>query len=52
MPIPINLDTVNRVYGLSLASEELPAFFERMAEPRQPIRTSEDQVVSKVGWDL
>jgi UDP-galactopyranose mutase len=52
VPIPINLDTVNRVYGLSLSSEELPGFFERMAEPREAIRTSEDQVVSKVGWDL
>jgi UDP-galactopyranose mutase len=52
VPIPINLDTVNRVYGLSLTSDELPCFFERMAEPRESIRTSEDQVVSKVGWDL
>jgi UDP-galactopyranose mutase len=52
VPIPINLDTVNRVYGLSLTSDELPGFFERMAEPRESIRTSEDQVVSKVGWDL
>ena len=34
VPVPINLDTVNRVYGLSLTSEELPAFFARMAEPR------------------
>jgi UDP-galactopyranose mutase len=52
VPMPINLDTVNRVYGLSLTSEELPEFFARMAEPRASIRTSEDQVVSKVGWDL
>jgi UDP-galactopyranose mutase len=52
VPIPINLDTVNRIYDLNLSSEELPAFFARMAQPREPLRTSEDVVVSKVGWDL
>jgi UDP-galactopyranose mutase len=52
VPIPINLDTVNRVYGLDLTAEELPAFFARQAQPRETLRTSEDVVVSKVGWDL
>jgi UDP-galactopyranose mutase len=52
VPIPINLDTVNQVYGLDLRSEDLPAFFAKMAVPRNPLRTSEDVVVSKVGWDL
>ena len=33
LPIPINLDTVNRLYGMSLTSFELNAFFERVAEP-------------------
>ncbi|PIK73725.1 UDP-galactopyranose mutase, partial [Methylobacterium frigidaeris] len=27
VPIPINLDTINRLYGLSLTSEELEAWF-------------------------
>ena len=52
LPIPINLDTVNRLYGLSLTSEELERFFESVAEPRQRIETSEDVVVSRVGRDL
>ncbi len=52
VPIPINLDTVNGVYGLSLTAEELPAFFARVAEPRPQLRSSEDVVVGKVGWDL
>ena len=52
LPIPINLDTVNRLYGLSLTSEELEAFFAERAEPVDPIRTSEDVVVSRVGRDL
>ena len=52
VPIPINLDTVNRLYGLNLSSEELPGFFAQMAVAREPLRTSEDVVVSKVGRDL
>jgi UDP-galactopyranose mutase len=52
VPIPINLDTINTLYGLSLTSEELPGFLASRAEPRATLRTSEDVVVSKVGWDL
>jgi UDP-galactopyranose mutase len=52
LPIPINLDTVNRLYGLSLTSFELEGFFSSVAEPCETVRTSEDVVVSKVGRDL
>jgi UDP-galactopyranose mutase len=52
VPIPINLDTVNRLYGLSLTSEELEGWFASRAEPVAEIRTSEDVVVSKVGREL
>jgi len=52
VPFPINLDTINALYGLSLSALELPAFFESVAEPRHPVRTSEDVVLSKVGRDL
>ncbi len=52
VPIPINLDTVNKLYGLSLTSEELPAWFAAKAEKVDPIRTSEDVVVSVVGREL
>jgi UDP-galactopyranose mutase len=52
LPIPINLDTVNQLYGLNLTSFELEDFFESVAEPREVVRTSEDVVVSKVGRDL
>lgn len=52
LPIPINLDTVNRLYGLNLNSEELERWFASQAEPVADIRTSEDVVVSKVGRDL
>ena len=52
VPMPINLDTVNRLYGLSLTSFEVEAFFASVAEARDRIETSEDVVVSKVGRDL
>jgi UDP-galactopyranose mutase len=52
LPIPINLDTVNRLYGLSLSSEELEGFLAARAEHVEEIVTSEDVVVSKVGRDL
>jgi UDP-galactopyranose mutase len=52
VPIPINLDTVNRLYGLSLSSFELEAFFARVAEKVEKVETSEHVVVSKVGREL
>ncbi|MHB2167752.1 UDP-galactopyranose mutase [Alsobacter sp. R-9] len=52
VPIPINLDTVNALYGLSLKEDEVEAFFARQAEAVETIRTSEDVVVSRVGRDL
>jgi len=52
VPIPINLDTVNTLYGLDLTSEELPAWFAERAEKVDEIRTSEDVVVSVVGREL
>ncbi len=51
-PIPINQTTINRLYGLSLDETGVAAFLERVREPRNPIRTSEDVVLSSVGRDL
>lgn len=52
VPIPINLDTVNRLHNLSLTVENLEAYLESIAEKPSAIRTSEDVVVSRVGRDL
>ena len=52
VPIPINLDTINKLYGLNLTSFELEDWFESVAEQVPVIRTSEDVVVSKVGREL
>ena len=52
VPVPINLDTINRLYGLNLNSFEMETFLAARAEPVANIRTSEDVVVSKVGREL
>ncbi|GFE70689.1 UDP-galactopyranose mutase [Chroococcus sp. FPU101] len=52
VPIPINLDTINKLYGMNLNSFEAEEFFKSVAEPRDVIRTSEDVVISKVGQTL
>ncbi len=52
VPIPINLDTINTLYGLDLSEDELEDWFAARAEPVAEIRTSEDVVVSRVGREL
>jgi UDP-galactopyranose mutase len=52
VPIPINLDTINRLYGTTFDSLRLKQYFDSVAERREPIRTSEDVIVSKVGREL
>lgn len=52
LPIPINRTTLNRLYGLDLDEAGAEAWFERVREPREPIRTSEDVVLNSVGRDL
>jgi UDP-galactopyranose mutase len=52
LPVPINLDTVNRLYGMNLNAFELDGWFASVAEPKASLDTSEDVVVSKVGRDL
>ncbi|MES3001611.1 MAG: UDP-galactopyranose mutase [Pseudomonadota bacterium] len=49
LPIPINLDTINRLYGFSLTSIELEKYFESVAEKKAEIRTAEGVVVNKIG---
>lgn len=52
VPIPINLNTVNLLYGWHLDSEEMEEFLRSRAEPIIPVRTSADVVLSRVGREL
>ncbi len=53
VPIPINRTTINRLYGLTLATDaQAAAFLAERAEPVVRISNSEEAVVAKVGRDL
>jgi UDP-galactopyranose mutase len=52
VPMPINLDTLNELYGLSLTPQGMKDFLASVAEKREKITTSEDVVVSTVGREL
>jgi UDP-galactopyranose mutase len=50
--IPINLDTINSLYGLNLDASQMTSFLQARAEPVKEIKTSEDVIVSQVGREL
>lgn len=52
VPIPINLTTLNRLYGLQLDEAGAQRFLAERAEPLAEIRSSRDVVVSTVGREL
>ncbi|RYD96492.1 MAG: UDP-galactopyranose mutase [Sphingobacteriales bacterium] len=52
VPVPINLNTINTLYGLNLSSAELETYLDSKREPIQQVLTSEDVVLSSVGKEL
>lgn len=51
-PIPINLTTINKMYGLNLCSDEVVSFLESRSEKKKEVHTSEDVVLNAVGREL
>lgn len=51
-PIPINLTTINNMYGLNLSSAEVADFLASKGEKIQQVKTSEDVVLKAVGREL
>ena len=52
-PIPINMDTINQLYGLKLTKpEEVKAYLNSVREPIDQPANAEEWVLSKVGKDL
>lgn len=51
-PIPINLNTINKLYGFNFNSQQLSDFYEQIRERYDRIENSEQAVVGKVGTDL
>jgi UDP-galactopyranose mutase len=52
LPMPINLDTLNQLYGLKMNSFEAEQFLQSVAEKKEQLRTSEDVVVNRIGREL
>jgi UDP-galactopyranose mutase len=52
LPVPINRHTVNKFFGVTLSQGEVEEFLRRKAEPREPVLTSADVVLSAVGREL
>ncbi|MFN2463306.1 MAG: UDP-galactopyranose mutase [Candidatus Dormibacteria bacterium] len=52
VPLPINLDTINQLYGMNLDSRGVADFLAGVAEHPAEVRTSEDVVVAQVGREL
>ncbi len=53
VPMPINRTTLEKLYGVTLDSDDAAAaFLAARAEPRDPIETSEDVVVNAIGREL
>jgi UDP-galactopyranose mutase len=52
LPFPINIDTINDLYGTEHDAASLEAFFRKVAEPIAHPRTSEEVVVGKIGRHL
>jgi UDP-galactopyranose mutase len=52
VPIPINLDTINGLYGTRFTAFQLADFYKSVAEPRAELKTAEDVILSQVGREL
>jgi UDP-galactopyranose mutase len=52
LPIPINLTTLNKLYGLNMDSAQAEKFLAERAEPVADIKTSEDVVINQIGKEL
>lgn len=52
VPIPINIDTINSLYGKSLDAAGMKSFLDNVAEKRSPVKNSEDVVLNGVGREL
>ena len=52
LPLPINRNTLNLLYGLDLDEAGAASFLASVSLPRERLRSSEDVVLASVGHDL
>ncbi len=52
IPMPITVETINKLYNLNLSCNEVEEFLKKQALPINEIKTSKDVALSKVGTDI
>ena len=52
IPMPITVETINKLYNLNLSCDEVEEFLKKQAVPIGEIKTSKDVALSKVGLDI
>lgn len=52
VPMPINLSTINRLFGLSLSNDEVEEFLNSRSVKIDTIKNSKDIIESKIGTEL
>lgn len=52
IPMPITVETINKLYNLDLSCEEVEEFIKKQAIAIDEIKTSKDVALSKVGVDI
>lgn len=52
IPMPITLETINRLYHMEMTPEEMEKFIEKRAVRMEEIKTSRDVALSKVGEEI
>lgn len=52
VPLPMSLETINRLYNLNLSEDEMDGFIESKREKIEIINNSEDVVLSQAGKDI
>ncbi|WP_312369982.1 UDP-galactopyranose mutase [Lachnoclostridium sp.] len=52
IPMPITVETINKLYNMNLSCEEVEEFIKKQAVAIDEIKTSKDVALSKVGVDI
>ena len=52
LPFPVNIDTLNRLYGMNLDENEMRLYLDSVADRRVTAHTSKSLIISKLGHDL
>lgn len=52
VPMPISVETINKLYNLNLSCDQVEDYLKKQAVPMDKVHTSKDVALSKVGVDI